>query len=83
LIVKKLTYTVPLVECHCVEFEILVNYLLLSGIFLRLDFVAWHRDLLESEAVSRNLHLWIDLTFGYKLSGIVSLAGIKNLKQSI
>lgn len=33
------------------------------------EFIRYHRSLLEGERVSRNLHRWLDLTFGYCLKG--------------
>ncbi|XP_052207583.1 protein GFS12 [Diospyros lotus] len=33
------------------------------------QFIKLHRDALESNRVSREIHHWIDITFGYKMSG--------------
>uniref|UniRef100_A0A8R1DG73 WD_REPEATS_REGION domain-containing protein n=1 Tax=Caenorhabditis japonica TaxID=281687 RepID=A0A8R1DG73_CAEJA len=32
------------------------------------QFITWHRSMLENEQVSKDLHRWIDLVFGYNLS---------------
>lgn len=32
------------------------------------EFIKYHSKLLESDEVSSNLHHWIDLNFGYKVS---------------
>lgn len=46
------------------------------------EFLAYHRDSLESDRVSDDLHHWIDLNFGFKLSGPESVSA-KNVVLSL
>ncbi|CAH9108524.1 unnamed protein product, partial [Cuscuta europaea] len=38
------------------------------------NFIKLHRNALESNRVSRQIHNWIDITFGYKMSGSAAVA---------
>ncbi|KAI3459173.1 hypothetical protein Pfo_015836 [Paulownia fortunei] len=38
------------------------------------EFIKLHRDALESNRVSCQIHHWIDITFGYKMSGEAAIA---------
>ncbi|KAH6788322.1 protein serine/threonine kinase [Perilla frutescens var. frutescens] len=38
------------------------------------EFIKLHRDALESNQVSLQIHNWIDITFGYKMSGEAAVA---------
>ena len=45
------------------------------------EFIKLHRDALENTRVSRQIHHWIDITFGYKMSGQAAVAA-KNVMMS-
>ncbi|KAB1213769.1 putative inactive serine/threonine-protein kinase lvsG [Morella rubra] len=38
------------------------------------EFIKIHRDALESDRVSHQIHHWVDITFGYKMSGQAAVA---------
>eukprot|EP00261_Vitis_vinifera_P034416 XP_019075659.1 PREDICTED: protein GFS12 isoform X2 [Vitis vinifera] len=46
------------------------------------EFIKVHRDALESDQVSCQIHHWIDITFGYKMSGQAALAAMNVMLPS-
>uniref|UniRef100_A0A1B0A860 WD repeat and FYVE domain-containing protein 3 n=1 Tax=Glossina pallidipes TaxID=7398 RepID=A0A1B0A860_GLOPL len=40
------------------------------------EFIRVHRSALECDYVSQNLHLWIDLIFGYKQQGVAAMEAV-------
>ncbi|RVW55965.1 Protein GFS12 [Vitis vinifera] len=46
------------------------------------EFIKVHRDALESDRVSCQIHHWIDITFGYKMSGQAALAAMNVMLPS-
>uniref|UniRef100_A0A1A9X279 WD repeat and FYVE domain-containing protein 3 n=1 Tax=Glossina brevipalpis TaxID=37001 RepID=A0A1A9X279_9MUSC len=40
------------------------------------EFIRVHRSALECDYVSQNLHLWIDLIFGYKQQGVAAIEAV-------
>ncbi len=66
--------------CVCVSLTLSLSLSLslfvslsLSHTHTHTDFLKQHRQALESEFVSRNLHSWVDLIFGYKSRGAAAL----------
>lgn len=47
------------------------------------EFIRKHREALESDYVSENLHHWIDLIFGYKQRGKVGLRNFHFTVKSV
>ncbi|XP_025736364.1 WD repeat- and FYVE domain-containing protein 4 isoform X2 [Callorhinus ursinus] len=72
-----------LVNCNAVEFGCMQDGTALGDVQLPLwadgdprKFISLHRQALESDFVSANLHHWIDLIFGYKQQGSAAVEAV-------